>query len=99
MQVETVSINVMVGPRHLPLIEASIFRDIHESHGGADMTRRGASVGNVKGRSALGRQQSTSFTDLKWLHRNPFWARIVTANYFVNRPALWDRAAGHTLME
>ena len=97
-QVEPFQINFMVG-QAFAIAAASYFPLLFMSAWWRGMTMKGAAVGMLSGGSlALTGISLTSFTDLKWLPLDHFWAGHPLARILCEQPAIWAVPLAITLM-
>jgi Na+(H+)/acetate symporter ActP len=88
-RVEQFQINFMVG-QAFAIAAASYFPLLFMSAWWRGMTTRGAAVGMLTGGLlALGGITLTSFSDLKWLPLDPFWAAHPLIRILCEQPAIW----------
>src|SRR5438132_2794756 len=89
MQVEPFQINFMVG-QAFAIAAASYFPLLFMSAWWRGMTMKGAATGMLAGGLlALGGISLTSFTDLKWLPLEGFWAAHPLLRILCEQPAIW----------
>jgi Na+(H+)/acetate symporter ActP len=89
MQVELFQINFMVG-QAFAIAAASYFPLLFMSAWWRGMTMKGAATGMLTGGLlALFGISLTSFTDLKWLPLDPFWAAHPLLRILCEQPAIW----------
>ena len=89
MQVEQLQINFMVG-QAFAIAAASYFPLLFMSVWWRGMTMRGAATGMLAGGLlALGGISLTSFSDLKWIDLNDFWAAHPLVRILCEQPAIW----------
>ncbi|GDY19675.1 cation acetate symporter [Verrucomicrobiota bacterium] len=89
MQVEQLQINFMVG-QAFAIAAASYFPLLFMSVWWRGMTMRGAATGMLTGGLlALGGISLTSFSDLKWINLNDFWAAHPLVRILCEQPAIW----------
>src|SRR5204862_7111232 len=89
MQVELFQINFMVG-QAFAIAAASYFPLLFMSAWWRGMTMKGAAAGMLTvGLLALLGISLTSFTDLKWLPLDTFWAAHPLVRLLCEQPALW----------
>jgi Na+(H+)/acetate symporter ActP len=89
MQVEPFQINFMVG-QAFAIAAASYFPLLFMSAWWRGMTMRGAATGMLTGGLlALTGISLTSFTDLKWLPLDAFWAAHPLLRILCEQPAIW----------
>ena len=89
MQVEQLQINFMVG-QAFAIAAASYFPLLFMSVWWRGMTMRGAATGMLTGGLlALGGISLTSFSDLKWIDLNAFWAAHPLVRILCEQPAIW----------
>ena len=89
MQVEPLQINFMVG-QAFAIAAASYFPLLFMSAWWRGMTMRGAATGMLTGGLlALTGISLTSFSDLKWLPLDAFWAAHPLARILCEQPAIW----------
>ncbi len=90
MQVEPLQINFMVG-QAFAIAAASYFPLLFMSAWWRGMTMRGAATGMLTGGLlALTGISLTSFSDLRWLPLDAFWAAHPLARILCEQPAIWD---------
>src|SRR5437879_10698892 len=98
MQVEPFQINFMVG-QAFAIAAASYFPLLFMSAWWRGMTMKGAASGMLAGGLlALTGISLTSFTDLKWLPLDAFWAAHPLLRILCEQPALWAVPLAITLM-
>src|SRR4029079_18003117 len=98
MQVEPLQINFMVG-QAFAIAAASYFPLLFMSTWWRGMTMKGAATGMVVGGVlALGGISLTSFSDLKWLPLDAFWAAHPLVRILCEQPAIWTVPLAITLM-
>jgi Na+(H+)/acetate symporter ActP len=98
MQVEPFQINFMVG-QAFAIAAASYFPLLFMSAWWRGMTMKGAAAGMLTGGLlALGGISLTSFTDLKWLPFDNFWAAHPLLRILCEQPAIWAVPLAITLM-
>ncbi len=98
MQVEPFQINFMVG-QAFAIAAASYFPLLFMSAWWRGMTMKGAAAGMLTGGLlALGGISLTSFTDLKWLPFDTFWAAHPLLRILCEQPAIWAVPLAITLM-
>jgi len=89
MQVEPFQINFMVG-QAFAIAAASYFPLLFMSAWWRGMTMKGAATGMLAGGLlALAGISLTSFTDLKWLPLDTFWAAHPLLRILCEQPAIW----------
>jgi cation/acetate symporter len=89
MQVEALQINFMVG-QAFAIAAASYFPLLFMSVWWRGMTSKGAAAGMLAGGLlALVGISLTSFTDLKWLKLDAFWAANPLLRILCEQPAIW----------
>jgi Na+(H+)/acetate symporter ActP len=89
MQVEPFQINFMVG-QAFAIAAASYFPLLFMSAWWRGMTMKGAATGMLAGGLlALAGISLTSFTDLKWLPLDSFWAAHPLLRILCEQPAIW----------
>ena len=89
MQVEQLQINFMVG-QAFAIAAASYFPLLFMSVWWRGMTMIGAATGMLAGGLlALGGISLTSFSDLKWLKMDAFWAAHPLLRIICEQPAIW----------
>jgi Na+(H+)/acetate symporter ActP len=89
MQVEQLQINFMVG-QAFAIAAASYFPLLFMSVWWRGMTTQGAATGMLTGGLlALGGISLTSFSDLKWIDLNAFWAAHPLLRILCEQPAIW----------
>jgi Na+(H+)/acetate symporter ActP len=89
MQVEQFQINFMVG-QAFAIAAASYFPLLFMSAWWRGMTMKGAAIGMLAGGLlALTGITLTSFSDLKWLPLDSFWAAHPLARILCEQPAIW----------
>ena len=89
MQVEQLQINFMVG-QAFAIAAASYFPLLFMSVWWRGMTTKGAAAGMLTGGClALAGISLTSFTDLKWLKMDAFWASNPLLRILCEQPAIW----------
>jgi len=89
LQVEPLQINFMVG-QAFAIAAASYFPLLFMSAWWRGMTMKGAATGMLAGGLlALTGITLTSFTDLKWLPLDPFWAAHPLLRIICEQPAIW----------
>jgi len=89
MQVESFQINFMVG-QAFAIAAASYFPLLFMSAWWRGMTMKGAATGMLAGGLlALTGITLTSFTDLKWLPLDAFWAAHPLLRIICEQPAIW----------
>jgi Na+(H+)/acetate symporter ActP len=89
MQVEPFQINFMVG-QAFAIAAASYFPLLFMSAWWRGMTMKGAATGMLTGGLlALAGISLTSFTDLKWLPLDAFWAAHPLLRILCEQPAIW----------
>jgi cation/acetate symporter len=88
-QVEQLQINFMVG-QAFAIAAASYFPLLFMSAWWRGMTMKGAAIGMLAGGLlALAGISLTSFSDLKWLHLDGFWAAHPLTRILCEQPAIW----------
>jgi Na+(H+)/acetate symporter ActP len=98
MQVEPFQINFMVG-QAFAIAAASYFPLLFMSAWWRGMTMKGAATGMLTGGLlALIGISLTSFTDLKWLPLDTFWAHRPLLRILCEQPAIWAVPLAITLM-
>jgi cation/acetate symporter len=98
MQVEPLQINFMVG-QAFAIAAASYFPLLFMSAWWRGMTMRGAATGMLTGGLlALGGISLTSFSDLKWLPLDAFWAAHPLLRILCEQPAIWTVPLAIALM-
>ncbi len=98
MQVEPFQINFMVG-QAFAIAAASYFPLLFMSAWWRGMTMKGAATGMLAGGLlALAGISLTSFTDLKWLPLDGFWAAHPLLRILCEQPAIWAVPLAITLM-
>ena len=98
MQVEPFQINFMVG-QAFAIAAASYFPLLFMSAWWRGMTMKGAAAGMLTGGLlALTGISLTSFTDLKWLPLDAFWAQRPLLRILCEQPAIWAVPLAITLM-
>ena len=98
MQVEQFQINFMVG-QAFAIAAASYFPLLFMSAWWRGMTMKGAATGMLAGGLlALTGISLTSFTDLKWLPLDGFWAAHPLARILCEQPAIWAVPVAIVLM-
>src|SRR5437868_205826 len=98
MQVEQFQINFMVG-QAFAIAAASYFPLLFMSAWWRGMTMKGAATGMLAGGLlALAGISLTSFTDLKWLPLDGFWAAHPLWRILCEQPAIWAVPLAITLM-
>ena len=98
MQVEQLQINFMVG-QAFAIAAASYFPLLFMSAWWPGMTMKGAATGMLTGGClALAGISLTSFTDLKWLRLDDFWASCPLLRILCEQPAIWAVPLSLTLM-
>lgn len=98
MQVEPLQINFMVG-QAFAIAAASYFPLLFMSVWWRGMTMKGAATGMLTGGVlALAGISLTSFTDLKWLPLDAFWAAHPLLRILCEQPAIWAVPLAITLM-
>jgi Na+(H+)/acetate symporter ActP len=98
MQVEPFQINFMVG-QAFAIAAASYFPLLFMSAWWRGMTMKGAATGMLTGGTlALLGISLTSFSDLKWLPLDAFWAAHPLARILCEQPAIWTVPLAITLM-
>ena len=98
MQVELFDINFMVG-QAFAIAAASYFPLLFLSAWWRNMTMKGAAVGMLAGGIlALSGITLTSFSDLKWLPLEGFWAGHPLLRILCEQPAIWTVPLAITLM-
>src|SRR5439155_2059254 len=98
MQVEQFQINFMVG-QAFAIAAASYFPLLFMSAWWRGMTMRGAATGMLTGGlCALTGISLTSFSDLKWLPLDAFWAGHPLLRILCEQPAIWTVPLAITLM-
>jgi cation/acetate symporter len=98
MQVEPFQINFMVG-QAFAIAAASYFPLLFMSAWWRGMTMKGAASGMLAGGLlALAGISLTSFTDLKWLPLDSFWAAHPLLRIICEQPAIWAVPLAITLM-
>ena len=98
MQVESFQINFMVG-QAFAIAAASYFPLLFMSAWWRGMTMKGAATGMLAGGLlALAGITLTSFTDLKWLPLDAFWAAHPLLRILCEQPAIWAVPLAITLM-
>src|SRR5207249_8446404 len=98
MQVEPFQINFMVG-QAFAIAAASYFPLLFMSAWWRGMTTKGAASGMLTGGLlALAGISLTSFTDLKWLPLDSFWAAHPLLRIICEQPAIWAVPLAITLM-
>src|SRR5688572_2660014 len=89
MQVEALQINFMVG-QAFAIAAASYFPLLFMSVWWRGMTMKGAATGMLAGGLlALAGISITSFSDLKWLQLDAFWAQHPLLRIICEQPAIW----------
>jgi Na+(H+)/acetate symporter ActP len=89
MQVEPLQINFMVG-QAFAIAAASYFPLLFVSVWWRRLTMKGAATGMLTGGTlALAGISLTSFTDLKWLPLDAFWAEYPLLRILCEQPAIW----------
>jgi Na+(H+)/acetate symporter ActP len=89
MQVEPLQINFMVG-QAFAIAAASYFPLLFVSVWWRQLTMKGAATGMLTGGTlALAGISLTSFTDLKWLPLDAFWAAHPLLRILCEQPAIW----------
>jgi probable sodium:solute symporter len=89
MQVEPLQINFMVG-QAFAIAAASYFPLLFVSVWWRKLTMKGAATGMLTGGTlALAGISLTSFTDLKWLPLDAFWAEYPLLRILCEQPAIW----------
>jgi Na+(H+)/acetate symporter ActP len=89
MQVEPLQINFMVG-QAFAIAAASYFPLLFVSVWWRKLTMKGAATGMLTGGTlALAGISLTSFTDLKWLPLDTFWAGHPLLRILCEQPAIW----------
>jgi Na+(H+)/acetate symporter ActP len=89
MQVEPLQINFMVG-QAFAIAAASYFPLLFVSVWWRKLTMKGAATGMLSGGTlALAGISLTSFTDLKWLPLDAFWAAHPLLRILCEQPAIW----------
>src|SRR5205814_5633962 len=97
-QVEAFQINFMVG-QAFAIAAASYFPLLFMSAWWRGMTMKGAATGTLTGGLlALTGISLTSFTDLKWLPLDAFWAAHPLLRILCEQPAIWAVPLAITLM-
>ena len=98
MQVEPFQINFMVG-QAFAIAAASYFPLLFMSAWWRGMTMKGAAAGMLTGGLlALAGISLTSFTDLKWLPLDSFWAHHPLLRILCEQPAIWAVPLAISLM-
>jgi cation/acetate symporter len=98
MQVEPLQINFMVG-QAFAIAAASYFPLLFMSAWWRGMTMKGAAAGMLAGGLlALAGISLTSFSDLKWIDLNSFWAAHPLIRILCEQPAIWAVPLAITLM-
>ena len=98
MQVEQFDINFMVG-QAFAIAAASYFPLLFLSAWWRNITMKGAATGMLGGGVlALGGISLTSFSDLKWLPLESFWAGHPLLRILCEQPAIWAVPLAITLM-
>ncbi|MBI4657320.1 MAG: cation acetate symporter [Verrucomicrobia bacterium] len=98
MQVEPFQINFMVG-QAFAIAAASYFPLLFMSSWWRGMTMKGAAAGMMAGGlSAVTAISLTSFSDLKWLPLDSFWAAHPLLRILCEQPALWTVPLAIALM-
>jgi Na+(H+)/acetate symporter ActP len=98
MQVEPFQINFMVG-QAFAIAAASYFPLLFMSAWWRGMTMKGAATGMLTGGTlALAGITLTSFSDLKWLPLDGFWAAHPLLRILCEQPAIWAVPLAITLM-
>ena len=98
MQVELFQINFMVG-QAFAIAAASYFPLLFMSAWWRGMTMKGAATGMLTGGLlALAGITLTSFSDLKWLPLDAFWATHPLLRILCEQPAIWTVPLAITLM-
>src|SRR6266852_2248518 len=98
LQVEPLQINFMVG-QAFAIAAASYFPLLFMSAWWRGMTMRGAATGMLTGGLlALTGISLTSFSDLKWLPLDGFWAQRPLLRILCEQPAIWAVPLAITLM-
>ncbi|HTD85546.1 MAG TPA: cation acetate symporter, partial [Candidatus Binatia bacterium] len=98
MQVEQLQINFMVG-QAFAIAAASYFPLLFMSVWWRGMTVTGAATGMLTGGLlALAGISLTSFSDLKWLKLDSFWAAHPLLRIICEQPAIWAVPLAITLM-
>lgn len=98
MQVEQFDINFMVG-QAFAIAAASYFPLLFLSAWWRNMTMKGAAAGMLGGGVlALAGISLTSFSDLKWLPLEAFWAGHPLVRILLEQPAIWAVPLAITLM-
>jgi Na+(H+)/acetate symporter ActP len=98
MQVEQFDINFMVG-QAFAIAAASYFPLLFLSAWWRNMTTKGAATGMLGGGVlALAGISLTSFSDLKWLPLDAFWATHPLLRILCEQPAIWAVPLAITLM-
>ena len=98
MQVEQFDINFMVG-QAFAIAAASYFPLLFLSAWSRHMTMKGAAAGMLGGGVlALTGISLTSFSDLKWLPLDGFWAAHPLLRILCEQPAIWAVPLAITLM-
>ena len=98
MQVEPFQINFMVG-QAFAIAAASYFPLLFMSAWWRGMTMKGAATGMLTGGTlALLGISLTSFSDLKWLPLDAFWAAHPLVRILCEQPAIWTVPLAITLM-
>jgi Na+(H+)/acetate symporter ActP len=98
MQVELFDINFMVG-QAFAIAAASYFPLLFLSAWWRNMTMKGAATGMLAGGIlALSGITLTSFSDLKWLPLETFWASHPLLRILCEQPAIWTVPLAITLM-
>jgi len=98
MQVESFQINFMVG-QAFAIAAASYFPLLFMSAWWRGMTMKGAATGMLTGGLlALCGISLTSFSDLKWLPLDSFWAAHPLMRIVCEQPAIWTVPLAITLM-
>jgi Na+(H+)/acetate symporter ActP len=89
MEVEPLQINFMVG-QAFAIAAASYFPLLFVSVWWRKLTMKGAATGMLAGGTlALAGISITSFTDLKWLPLDAFWASYPLLRILCEQPAIW----------
>jgi cation/acetate symporter len=98
MQVEQLQINFMVG-QAFAIAAASYFPLLFMSVWWRGMTMTGAATGMLAGGLlALAGISLTSFSDLKWINLDPFWAAQPLLRIICEQPAIWTVPLAIALM-